>query len=218
MRIDTVVFDMDGVLFDTERLCCDCWYELAREKNLPMDKMREAVTASIGRNMNDTRLQVHRILGVDFPYEEYRSIVVERMEKTMEEEMPIKPGVHELLAFLQKENYQIVLASSSKEETVRRYLEKAGLLSYFKALMTGDMVVHSKPDPEIYERACASVDRRPEQCVAIEDSTNGIRSAFGAGMPVIMVPDLLQPDEEVRRMLFAECASLQNVIELLKHT
>ncbi len=209
---------MDGVLFDTERLCCDCWYELAREKNLPMDKMREAVTASIGRNMNDTRIQVHRIFGADFPYEEYRDIVVERMEKAMEEKMPIKPGVHELLAFLQKENYQIVLASSSKEQTVRRYLEKAGILSYFRALMTGDMVVHSKPDPEIYERACACVGRLPESCVAIEDSTNGIRSAYGAGMSVIMVPDLLQPDEEINRMLLAKCDSLWEVIDLLRRS
>jgi len=212
-----VIFDMDGVLFDTERLCADCWFEIAGEMGLPTEPVGRAIYACVGLNLNDTRSVVADILGADFPYEDYRLRVSARMTQRMERDgIPVKPGVKEVLRFLKDSGYRIAIASSSRQETVRHHLEKAGIALFFETITSGDMVEHSKPLPDIYLKACESVGLAPQECYAVEDSPNGVRSAHSAGMQVIMVPDLIQPDEEIRSRICAQCESLFNVIKYLQ--
>lgn len=216
-NMQAVVFDMDGVLFDTERLCGGCWLELADEQGIDRELMQRSILACVGRNANDCAKVVAEIMGADFPYEEYRRQVSACMLEAMERDgIPIKPGVYEILEWLKTHGYRIAMASSSSERSVRHHLEQAGILEYFDTITSGDMVEHSKPSPDIYLKACASIGQKPGVCYAVEDSPNGIRSAYSAGMKVIMVPDLQQPDEEIQRKICAKCNSLQDVIDWLE--
>ena len=114
--------------------------------------------------------------------------------------LPLKPGIRELLEYLKENDYKIGLASSTREAVVSQQLIDAGLRPYFDNLTCGDMLKKSKPEPDIYLMACEKLEVLPEEAIAIEDSFNGIRSAYRAGMFPIMVPDLLQPDDEMREL------------------
>ena len=124
------------------------------------------------------------------------------------------PFAKECLAYL-KSKYKIALASSTRGVHVQRQMTSAGLIGYFETLTTGDMVTHGKPDPEIYLMECKSLALKPKECVAIEDSPNGVRSAFAAGMKVIMVPDKIQPDEEMKNKTWKIVDSLKALYNIL---
>ena len=114
--------------------------------------------------------------------------------------MPLKPGIKELLVYLKENGYKVGVASSTREAVVSRQLVDAGLREYFDNLTCGDMLERSKPEPDIYLMACEKLGVKPEEAIAIEDSYNGIRSAYRAGVFPIMVPDLMHPDEEMREL------------------
>lgn len=192
-----VVFDMDGVLFDTERLCMDMWAKVADARGL--SGMIQVGYDSIGRNENDTRALALAAFGADFDFEDFRAEVARLCHNYMQQQgIPVKKGVQELLDFLQEQGYRIALASSSSRQSVLRNLERAGLTAYFEEIISGDMVEHSKPRPDIYLLACEKLGVEPKAAYAIEDSPNGIRAAHGAGMKPIMVPDLIEADEEMK--------------------
>ena len=215
MNYKTVVFDMDGVLFDTERLCMDAWVAVAKEQGIP--DMEEVFPKCIGLNGTDTKALVLDYYGEDFPYGEYCRQTSAWFWKEVEEHgLPIKKGVRELLAFLKENDYTIGLASSSRRESVVNHLTRAGIIDYFSVIVSGDMVEHSKPLPDIYLLACEQLGVAPEESYAIEDSPNGIRSAHSAGMKPIMVPDMVQPDEEMRERSFVICEDLLEVMKLFQ--
>lgn len=194
----SIVFDMDGVLFDTERLCMESW-DIVAEKN-GIHGMKEVFPQCIGLNGNDTRTLIMNAFGEDFPYDEFREQTSKWFWDFIDKEgLPVKKGVRKLLAYLQQSGYQIGLASSSRYEAVMSHLKQAKLDDYFSVVVTGDMIEHSKPQPDIYLLACKKLDAEPEDVYAIEDSPNGIRSAYAAGMKPVMVPDLIMPDEEMRQ-------------------
>ena len=124
------------------------------------------------------------------------------------------PYAKECLEYLQPK-YRIALASSTRNELVIRQLKNANVLEFFEVIVTGDMVLHSKPDPEIYLKACEELNIPPENCIAIEDSPNGLKSAFFAGLNTIMVPDKIQPNEELNQFIWKKCDSLKNVMDML---
>ena len=192
-----VVFDMDGVLFDTERLCMDMWAKVADARGL--SGMIQVGYDSIGRNENDPRALTLAAFGADFDFEDFRAEVARLCHNYMQQQgIPVKKGVQELLDFLQEQGYRIALASSSSRQSVLRNLERAGFTAYFEEIISGDMVEHSKPRPDIYLLACEKLGVEPKAAYAIEDSPNGIRAAHGAGMKPIMVPDLIEADEEMK--------------------
>ncbi len=195
----TVVFDMDGVLFDTERLCMDCWVQVAGEMGI--SDMREVFPRCIGLNGTDTKALILSHYGDDFPYEKYleKTSVLFRKD-IVENGMPVKAGVKELLDFLREQGWSIGLASSTRYESVMRQLQRAGIAEYFSVVVGGDMVEHSKPQPDIYLIACEKLGANPGETFAIEDSPNGVRAAHAAGMKPLMVPDMIAPDEEMRRL------------------
>ncbi len=209
---NTVVFDMDGILFDTERLCQDSWLAVAEEKGLP--GMAEIFPQCIGLNANDSRRIVMNAYGEDFDYEGFRGQASVWFWDYIEKNgLPMKPGVRELLDWLKENGWTVGLASSTRRSSVLNHLEQAGIRDYFSTVITGDMVEHSKPQPDIYLMACRELGADPEETYAIEDSPNGIRSAHAAGMIPLMVPDMIAPDEEMRRLSSCIFKDLFEVLE-----
>lgn len=201
--IEAVVFDMDGVLFDTERISCECCFQTAEEMGLKMTE--EAVYGSCGRNQEAVR--AHVIASMEpwypngsFPYEEYWSEVNKRFFARLEEELPLMKGVTELLDFLKASGKRLAVASSTRLEQVQKNLVRNGLDGYFDVVIGGDMIKASKPAPDIYLEACRRLCVKPENAAGIEDSFNGIRSVAAAGMLAVMIPDMVQPDEEIRNV------------------
>ena len=209
-----VVFDMDGVLFDTERLFMEAGTQLLMEKGI--ENADEAVMGCIGLNMRDTRALFLKVCGEDFPFEEYHKKCGARVKDIIEKEgLPLKTGVRELLGYLKEAGYRIALASSTSQSGVLKHLDRAELHEYFEVVIGGDMIEHGKPEPDIYLRACEELGVTPEKTFAIEDSANGIRSAHAAGLKTIMVPDLIAPTPELESLLYAKYDSLLDVKEML---
>lgn len=210
-----VVFDMDGVLFDTERVCMESWIAVAKEDKLP--GMEEIFPRCIGRNANDSKQIVLEAYGQDFDYDAFRKKASDWFwDYIGKSGLPVMPGVEEILAWLKEKGWIIGLASSTRSSSVRSHLEQAGIRDYFQAVITGDMVEHSKPLPDIYLMACQELGVEPSEAYAIEDSPNGIRSAHAAGMCPLMVPDMLQPDEEIKRLSCRVFKNLTEVLEFIK--
>lgn len=210
-----VVFDMDGVLFDTEILCMKSWMAVAEENGLP--GMEEIFPKCIGCNANDSRRFVMEAYGEDFDYDGFRKQASDWFWKYMEENgLPVKPGAEELLRWLKEDGWRIGLASSTKRSSVQDHLEQSGFGKYFSVVVSGDMVEHSKPEPDIYLLACRELGVCPAETYAIEDSPNGIRSARAAGMKPLMVPDMLAPDEEMRQLSERIFENLNQVLDFLR--
>lgn len=210
-----VVFDMDGVLFDTEILCMKSWMAAAEANGLP--GMEEVFPKCIGCNANDSRRFVMEAYGEDFDYTGFRKQASDWFWDYIEKNgLPVKPGAEKILKWLKENGWKIGLASSTKKTSVKSHLEQAGLENYFSVVVTGDMVEHSKPEPDIYLLACRELSVNPQETYAIEDSPNGIRSAHGAGMKPLMVPDMLPPDEEMRRLSAGIFEDLNQVLDFLE--
>lgn len=215
MAVKAVIFDMDGVLFDTEKLCLDSWLAVAEKRQIP--DMEIFFPTCVGRNLTDTRALFRAFYGDRYDYEQFRREASEWFHAYITHNgIPIKKGVREILEDLQQDGYLIGLASSSSRSSVEGHLEQAGIREYFRNLTTGDMVEHSKPQPDIYLIACDNLGVQPAEAVAIEDSPNGIRAAYAAGMIPIMVPDLIEPDEEMHRLSRVICQDLTEVSGFLK--
>ncbi len=211
----SVIFDMDGILFDTEKLCMDSWIATADKYGYP--DMDVIFPKCIGTNANDSRQIVLDHYGADFGYDAFKQEASVWFWDYIEKKgLPLKPGVKELLAWMKEENWKIGLASSTKRSSVIRCLELAGILDYFSVIITGDMVEHSKPLPDIYLLACRELGVNPVGTYAIEDSPNGIRSAHAAQMTPIMVPDMIAPTPEMEELSDVILPDLFAVREHLK--
>ena len=215
MQYQAVVFDMDGVIFDTERLVIEFWKEVAKKHNIP--NVEHTCIQCLGTNRVRTREIFLENYGADFPFDPYRAEVTELFNTHYKGvPLPTKPGVRELLSYLQEQDIKVGLASSTAQHLVRDEIGTAGLLPYFQTLVCGDIVEHSKPAPDIFLKACEILNADPTKSIAIEDSFNGIRSAHCAGMTPIMVPDQVQPTDEIRALAFHVMPSLLDVLNWLK--
>lgn len=210
MKITTVIFDMDGILFDTERLVLDNWKQVAGRRGI--SGIEDAFMECIGTTMTATREIAKRHFGEDFPFDEFAKEASEVFHEAVERDgMPVKAGAGELLDYLKQNGYKIGLASSTRRAVVEEDLRMAGFLPYFDVVMGGDMITHSKPDPEIFLACCEKLGSVPEETLVIEDSYNGIRAANRAGMTAFMVPDLLPPTDEMRNLSSRIFESLSDV-------
>ncbi len=212
---DAVVFDMDGVIFDSERATMNCWIELAEKYDIKnIEKPYLACTGTTDKRTREIMIEAY---GDDFPYDEYAKEASKMYHERYDGgRLPVKIGVYEILEFLKLNNKKIALASSTKRQKVINQLRDAGILDYFDEIVTGDMVEKSKPDPEIFLLACDRLNVSYNRAYAIEDSYNGVRAAYRGGLRPIMVPDLLPADDEMIRISKTVKDDLIGVVRYLR--
>lgn len=212
----SVIFDMDGTIFDTERLVLDCWERVGEKHGIP--DIREVFMRCIGTNKVRTQEIVYEHYGEDFPFEKFsEESSVLFHEITEKAGIPVKKGAEELLEYLSKNGVMLGLASSTRLAAVTQELQAAGLYDYFQVVVGGDLLKNSKPAPDIYLMTCERMGVLPENTYAIEDSYNGIRAAHSAGMRPIMVPDMTPATEEMRGLSVAVFADLLQVKEYFEN-
>lgn len=205
-----VIFDMDGVLLDSETVCDLVWRKAAKECGI--DGIEYLIEKNRGCNYADTRASLEHDLQSVSAADRFMNRTAELFNKIETEEgLPSMKGAREALEYLTKKGYRVALASSTEGDAVRRQMKNAGFIDFFETLTTGDTVARGKPDPEIYERACASLGLSPDVCCAIEDSPNGMRSAYRAGLSCIMVPDKIAPDDEMKKIAMCILPSLDAI-------
>lgn len=215
--IKAVVFDMDGVIFDSEKLYRKHWMISAKEYGLDEEVMKTLLDKIAGatKERNEKLMKDH--FGQDFDYMAFRESTMTRMDKDIDENgVELKPGVRELFNYLKGHGYMIGLATSTVKERAERNLKRAGLISYFDGIMYGGIVTNGKPAPDIYEHACQLLGVPVSEAIGVEDSINGIISSHAAGLYTIMVVDLIQPNDEVRAIADQIYDSLFEVKELLE--
>lgn len=213
-ELKAVVFDMDGVIFDSERKVVECWIEIAAKYGIR--DIEKLCRKCLGTNSAETRRLALEFYGEDFPYDERKAEQSALYHQRYDGgRLPMKVGVKDLLDFLKEKGLKIALASSTRRVVVENQLRDAGILPYFDKVVCGDMVSHSKPHPEIFLKACEELSVEPERAIAIEDSYNGIRSAHAAGMRPIMVPDMAEPNEEMEALAEVILPSLLEVREYI---
>lgn len=210
-----VIFDMDGLMLDTEKLLVRFWCEAAKEMGYPMEKHHVLSIRSLAPKYAVPKLQEY--FGPSFDYPKVREKRMELMNAYIETYgIEKKPGVEELLIYLKEQGYKTAVATATDMERTQKYLKKVNLLSYFDKIVCACMVENGKPEPDIYIRAAQELSLPTKNCIALEDSPNGIMSAYRAGCMPVMVPDLDQPSEETKKMLFGLEENLLQVIDFIK--
>lgn len=213
-KIKTVIFDMDGVIFNTEKMYLDCCVEIG--KNYDLTGVEEVCRKCIGITSTETEKILIDAYGEDFPLEKYRLEVYELFKKHFGDgKGAMKPGVTEILDFLKCNQYKIALASSTNSTDVKSELASAEILGFFDVVIGGEMVGKSKPEPDIFLKAAEVVGSEPSECLVIEDSHNGVRAAFNAGMKAIMVPDLLPVTEEMKEKATYIVKNLKEAMQII---
>ena len=212
-KVKAVIFDLDGTLTDTEKYYQIAWPKALEHFGYTMEKEKALELRSLGRPFAPAKFK--EWYGEDFDYmkvREYRKGLVEEMISRTG--IPLKPGAKEILTWLRENNILTSLATANDYERTERYLKKIGLFEYFDKIICANMVEQGKPAPDIYAYACKQLGLSPDRTFAVEDSPNGVTSAYRAGCKVIMIPDLTQPDEDLKKMLYKKLDSLDNIKEL----
>ena len=213
--IEAIVVDMDGLLFDSERIVQRSWEEAGNQ--LGLEHMGETIYHTLGMNLAGRNHYFRNTIAKDFPCEEFAKQARIWFYKIVNEEgLPMKNGARELLEYGKANGYRMAIATSSRREYALKNLKAAKIYDFFDAGVFGDMVQHAKPDPEIYLKACDSIGAAPANCIALEDAPAGIRAAYAAGMKPIMIPDLVAPTPEIEALLYETCDTLLGVIGIME--
>ena len=215
MKIKAAVFDMDGLMFDTERLAMAAWdyagekmglgkagYMVMKTLGVTAERADEIWREEFGSNVDTKAMRRYGREFTDNFYEHNKD--------------PVKYGLYELLDWLKSSGIKTAVASSSTRRAVLRNLESAGITDKFDIIVSGEMATRSKPAPDIYLKACELLGENPNDCIALEDSRNGLWAAHNAGCRVIMVPDLWKADEETEKILWKKLGSLLEVRDFLR--
>lgn len=213
--IKGAVFDMDGLLIDTEKLYLRYWKQAAADFGYTMEDRHVYAIRSLARKFSIPVLK--GFFGEDFPTEEVRQHRTELINAHIEKYgIEVKKGMFTLLDYLSSHGVKLAVATATQRDRTLKYLGIIGAEDRFDAVICGDMVTNGKPEPEIYLTAAAALGLPPEQCAAFEDSPNGIRSAYSAGCHAIMIPDMTSPDDEIRPMLSGVYSSLDEAVEFFE--
>lgn len=217
MQIKGVIFDMDGLILDTEKLYNRFWREASEICGYPMSMDQALTLRSLDKQLAKKKLR--EFFGDDYDYQRVHDVRVRLMAEYVEENgVQCKPGVLELTDYLKKNGYKTAVATATNIERASQHLTLAGVRDCFENIVCASSVNRGKPFPDIYLYACEKIGLPPENCAALEDSPNGIKSAYSAGCIPIMIPDMDTPSEDIRALAYDVADSLINVIEILgKH-
>ncbi|HWF76861.1 MAG TPA: HAD family phosphatase [Caulobacteraceae bacterium] len=212
-EIRAVVFDMDGLLVDTEAMIRDVYAELAETRGVVMPDHVFHRMIGLPNAASDAVAREH--FGPDFPLEAFHADVAVRVHAACEAGVALKVGVVELLDHLDAVGAPRAIATSSSHAAVQRTLGPSGILPRFDAVVAAGDYTRGKPNPDPFLTAAARLGMAPQHCLALEDSHNGVRAAHAAGMMTVMVPDLLQATDEMRDLCLAIAESLHHVREMM---
>ena len=212
--IKGVIFDMDGLMFDTERIWATLWEPALAGLGLSYKEgLDEAARGTAGDSM---RAVLRRFYGPDCDPDRIIEALHEQGVIAFQAPPPKKPGLDELLAWLEQRHIPMVVASSSRMASILRHLNNWHMTDHFKALISGEQFSASKPDPEIFLTAAKALGTVPAETLVLEDSYNGVRAGAAGGFVTVMVPDLAPADDEMRSLYTAECRDLFEVKKLLE--
>lgn len=215
--IKGVISDMDGVMLDSEKLYVRFWCEAARFYGFPMNQEHALGIRSMGRPFAIAKLQGW--FGTAFNYDMVRNKRVELMDSYVSKYgIEAKQGAEKLLRRLKENGLKVALATATPVDRATEYLRQVGLADYFDAICSARQVTRGKPEPDIYLYAAGRLGLKPGECLALEDSTNGVRSASSAGCKTVLVPDLDDPSDNLKDYLFATVKDLESVVELIIKT
>ncbi len=212
-QIKAVIFDMDGVLLDSESVCDRCFEQAAIEQNI--EDRKPIIEDARGMGKPSFMDFIAKTYGDKIDTELLWNRASELFHIVEDKEgLSLLPFVKEILEYL-KPNYKIALASSTRRSSVERQMKATGIWDFFDVTVCGDDVQNTKPSPEIYQKAVKDLNLLPENCLAIEDSLNGIKSGTSAGLKVIMVPDQVKPDEQIKSLVWKIFDSLGELKSIL---
>lgn len=210
-----ILFDMDGLVLDSEALYTRFWREAANALGYPMTVEQSLGMRSLGKKLGQPYLE--SLFGPGIDYSQVREKRIELMDVYVNRHgIPTKPGIFELLDYMEENQIPGAITSSSPMEFIERHLSNANLLHRFQKLCSGHSIPNGKPAPDIYLLGAKELGLKPEECLALEDSPTGILSAYRAGCLPVMIPDLDQPKEDTQKLLFAKADSLADIIDILK--
>ena len=212
--MNTILFDMDGTLFDTEKHYQWAWRKAIADAGYELDASEVLKLRSLGAPYNVAQFQ--EWFGEEVDYRAIRQERVDLMKDMLAHEIPLKPQVPQTLEKLRQMGYSMAVVTATAQEQAVSNLKLAGLLPFFDHVISASMVKRGKPAPDVYLYACEVLGVQPENCDAVEDSPNGVMSAHAAGCRTIMIPDLSQPDAELSRLLYRKLDTFGELINILK--
>lgn len=214
--IELVIFDMDGLMFDTERISYRSWKESI--ENLGYEYSMEIFMGTLGRGELEIGDYYRGIYGEDFPYESVLEDRMHRMSRIVNEEGLVeKDGLRDILSFLEEKNIRKAVATSSSKDRAYSMLTKAGIKDLFEYIICGDEVIKSKPDPYIFAKVAKELECDVDKVVVLEDSEYGVLAASRAGMLPIVIPDMKEPEDNILKLAYSRADSLREAISIIEN-
>ena len=215
-KISGVIFDLDGLILDTEKLYQRFWREAAHRCGFDMTHETALALRSLDKTL--ARKLLNDTFGEEFNFDLVKSTRISLMNAYVDEHgVQAKPGVRELTDYLHTENIKTAIATATNYDRTDDYLNRAGVRDCFETIINACDLPHGKPYPDVYLTACKRLDLEPKNCIALEDSPNGVKSAHAAGCRVICVPDGERTDSEIQTFVYGIADSLLDVPRIIKN-
>lgn len=213
--IKAIIFDMDGLMIDSERVTFECYQERLKDMNLTMDE--EFYKTLLGKPIKGIYQRFYDVYGNDFPIENVIQDVHQLMAERFETEgVPVKKGLIELLHYLKDNNYKTIVATSSNRDRVDKILAQAKITEFFDDSICGDEVTKGKPNPEVFLKSCKKLGVNVDEVIVLEDSEAGIQASYDANIKVICIPDMKYPEKQYEEKTFKILKDLTEVTAYLK--
>lgn len=213
--IKAIIFDMDGLMIDSERVTFECYQERLKDMNLTMDE--EFYKTLLGKPIKGIYQRFYDVYGNDFPIENVIQDVHQLMAEHFETEgVPVKKGLVELLHYLKDNNYKTIVATSSNRDRVDKILAQAKITEFFDDSICGDEVTKGKPNPEVFLKSCQKLGVNVDEAIVLEDSEAGIQASYDANIKVICIPDMKYPEKQYKEKTFKILKDLTEVTAYLK--
>ena len=213
--IKAIIFDMDGLMIDSERVTFECYQERLKDMNLTMDE--EFYKTLLGKPIKGIYQRFYDVYGNDFPIQNVIQDVHQLMAERFETEgVPVKKGLVELLHYLKDNNYKTIVATSSNRDRVDKILAQAKITEFFYDSICGDEVTKGKPNPEVFLKSCQKLGVNVDEAIVLEDSEAGIQASYDANIKVICIPDMKYPEKQYEEKTFKILKDLTEVTVYLK--